>query len=194
MKDEGREMEAELFLQPPGVIPIPLLGDADGQLYGVSAGITRVGAIQPNLIGGSYPVGTCIGGVFAINGAARSVGLGSGIIYGATIVDPARNVAPIDLLYFNAAPVSGFTDRLEGVIAAADALKVLGHSQVNTFATYGTAAGCSVGTSINENIQFQLGKTGATVNTTLYVAPISRGALTLAVGVGWTVNFKIMPD
>lgn len=183
-----------MFIQPPGAIPIPLLGDVDGQLYAVSAGVTRIGSIQPTLLSGTYAIGQTIGGLFSITGAARAVANGSGIIYGATIVDPSRNVAPVDLLYFSAAPtISAFVDKTEAVVDQADALKVIGQFRVSNFVIFGTTTGCSVGTGTNQNLQFQLGKTGSTVNTTIFVLPVARGAMTLP-NTGWTINFKIMPD
>lgn len=185
-------MEAELFIQPPGAVPIPLLADADGQLYGVAAGISRLGTSQPTLVGGAYVPGNTIGGLQSIAGAARAVALGSGMIYGATIVDPNRNTGQVDLLFFSANPTaSAFTDKTEGNIAAADAPKVIGSLHVTDWTAYGST-GFSVGNAVNSGLVYVLGKTGATVNTTLFVVPIARANMTLATG--WMFNVKLLPD
>src|ERR1700757_2236634 len=120
-------MEAEQFIQPPASVPIPLLADADGQGYMVAGGISRFITLTPTVTAGAYAIGASIGGVLSFTGAARAVGLGTGIVYGATIVDPARQVGAIDLLFFNSNPTnSTFTDNVAAVLAAADAAKVVG--------------------------------------------------------------------
>src|SRR5277367_761889 len=114
------------FVQPPGNIPMPLLADMDGQSYVAAVGISRFLTVAPALVGGAYAVGACIGGLLSLTGAARSVGNGNGIVYGVSIIDPARNASPLDVIFFNTNPTaSTFTDAAVANLAAADAAKVV---------------------------------------------------------------------
>lgn len=183
-----------MFVQPPGSIPIPMLADLDGQCYYVSGGISRYVLASPTLIGGTYTAGQCIGGILNIPNVARAVGNGTGIIYGATIIDPSRNLGQVDLIFFNSGISGGFTDKAEGVLAPGDALLSAGSLHVVDWSVYGTTTGCSVGNSVNAGLMYQLGRTGGVTNTTIQMAAIARASLTLAAGVGWMVNLKFMPD
>lgn len=183
-----------MFVQPPGSIPIPMLADLDGQCYYVGGGISRFVSITPTLAGGSYTAGQCIGGIINITNVARAVGNGTGIIYGATIVDPSRNTGQVDLLFFNPGVSGGFTDKTEGVLAAADATLVTGSIHVVDWSVYGATTGCSVGNNVNAGLMYQLGRNGGVTNTTIQMAAIARSSLTLAAGIGWMVNIKFMPD
>lgn len=185
-------MEAELFIQPPGAVPIPVLADADGQFYGVAGGISRfISALAS--VAGAYAAGQTMGGVITLAGAARAVGLGSGIVYGATIVDNNRNTGAVELLFFNSNPTnSTFTDKAEAVVSVNDAAKLVGSSIISAFSTFGAAAGCTVGNGVNFNHIYQLGKTGQNVNTSLFVVPVARAALTLTNP--WLLSVKTMPD
>jgi hypothetical protein len=187
-------MEAEYFVQPPNAVPIPGLADTDGQGYVVAGGISRFVSIPAVLTPAAYVAGGTIGGLMNITGAARAVGLGSGMLYGVTIVDPGRNTPPsgVDLIYFNSNPAaSTFTDNVLAVLAAADAAKVIGVEHVTDWTIYG-AAGCSVGNGLNAGLIYSLGKTGANVNTTLFAAAVVRGSFNGVAGL--TFNFKLMPD
>jgi hypothetical protein len=187
-------MEAELFIQPPGAVPIPLLADADGQLYGVAAGISRIATVTLAIAGGAYVIGNTIGTVQTLTGAARAVGNGSGMVYGATLVDPSRNTLQVDLLFFSSNPTaSAFTDKAEAVIAAADIPKVVGSLHVSDWTVYGATTGVSVGNAVNAGILYVLGKTGVNVNTSLFAVVVARASLTLPAA-GYQISVKLMPD
>jgi|SRR6478735_5609214 hypothetical protein len=183
-----------LFVQPPGSVPIPMLADLDGQCYYATGGISRFVSIYPSLAGGSYAAGQCIGGLQNVSGVARAVGLGSGILYGATIIDPSRNAGQIDLLVFNPGVSGTFTDKTEAVVTSADSVLLTGSCHIVDWSIYGATTGCSVGNMSNAGLLYSCGKTGNVVGTTLQIVAVARAALTLAAGSGWRVNLKFLPD
>lgn len=182
-----------MFVQPPGSVPIPMLADADGQCYYASGGISRFPQFFPTTSAGSYVAGQAMGNVGVVNNCARSVGNGSGIIYGAVCIDPSRNVVPLDILLFSAYPTaSTFTDKSEAVLNIGDASKLIGNLHVTDWTVYGSAAGCSIGNVSGGGQFYQLGKNGAVVNTNMFVLVVARGSMTVVSGLNCFL--KLLPD
>lgn len=182
-----------MFVQPPNSIPIPMLADLNGQCYYVAGGLTRYVTFSPVLAGGSYAAGQSIGPIQNVSGFSRAVGVGSGIILGATIVDPNRNIGQVDIFFFNPGVGNPPTDKTEFVLNSADAGLVAGVQHITDWTVYGAAAGCSVGQVTNSGIIFRCGATGGVVGSTLQIVLVARAALTLPVG-GYSVSIRVLPD
>lgn len=135
-----------------------------------------------------YAVGELLGSKLSLASAVR-VAAGGGIIQSVTILNKAKQNAPLSVVFFRADPsATTFTNHTALTVNAADQSKIIGQVAV-VAADYLSLANISIGSPTPKGIGFAL-----PAGTTLYAALISQGTPTYASTSDLTLEVAVLAD
>lgn len=134
----------------------------------------------------AYTVGDSVGGLWQFPKALGSEG--SGVVEQITILDLDNQKQPMDIIFFNDAPLSGFTNNAAVTLAAGDRLKVIGW--VPVLAADYTAIATTAIATVTLPRPFTL----SLRNTSLYAIAVARGTPTFTGAANLLANIIVRKD
>lgn len=163
-----------------------------GSLATRVGGFTGGSVYSPASGGGAYNGGDAIGVDTPLLSVLRS-GVCTGVLQSIVVVDRDNQKAPIDFLFYGAAPTTSAVNNSAFAINAADVSKFLGKvslaaSDYTTIGTVAVASLVGVGLALQSNLL-----TGLAAGT-VWVVPVTSGTPTYATPNALTFRFTFLQD